>query len=68
MNLNLLGSFQTTCMKLTYSTGEFLAIELQETMAGLVGIDDASLIEILMSRSNQELAAARDFYQNGIVV
>ena len=55
-------------MKLTYSTGEFLAIELQETMAGLVGIDDASLIEILMSRSNQELAAARDFYQNGIVV
>jgi hypothetical protein len=52
-------------VKLIYSTGEFLAIELQETMAGLVGIDDASLIEILMSRSNQELAFARDFYQNG---
>lgn len=66
MKRNLVGSFQNICVKLTYAMSEYLALELQITLSGLIGgIDDASLIEILMSRSNQELAEIRDFYLQG---
>ena len=66
MKRNLVGSFQNICVKLTYAMTEYLAMELQITLSGLIGgIDDASLIEIVMSRSNQELAEIRNFYQQG---
>ena len=57
----LSGVFQTTCLMLSYATHEFLAIELHDAMAG-TGCDEASMTEILMSRTNQEMADTRDFY------
>ena len=57
----LSGSFLTLMIMLTYATNEFLAIELHDTMAG-AGTDEESLTEILMSRTNQELAETRNFY------
>ncbi len=46
---------------LTHGMIKFLSIELHETMA-LFGTDEASLTEIIMSRSNQELADIRDYF------
>ena len=40
---------------------KFLSIELHETMA-LPGTDEASLTEVMISRSNQELAEIRNFF------
>ena len=57
----LSGAFRTLMIMLTYATHEFLAIELHDTMAG-AGTDEESLTEILMSRSNEELAETRNFY------
>jgi hypothetical protein len=46
---------------LTHSMVKFLSIELYETMARS-GTDETSLTEIVMSRSNAELAEVRSFY------
>lgn len=46
---------------LTHNTIKFLSIELHETMAR-PGTDEASLTEILMSRSNQELKDIEYFF------
>ena len=46
---------------LTHFTIKFLSIELHETMAR-AGTDEVSLTEIVMSRSNQELAEVRHFF------
>lgn len=43
---------------LTHDTAKFLSIELHETMARS-GTDEVSLTEIVMSRTNQELADVR---------
>ena len=62
----LSGVFQTTCVMLSYATHEFLAIELHDAMAG-IGCDQASMTEILMSRSNQEMENTRDFYATSMI-
>ena len=61
MKSELSGAFLSLMIMLTYATHEFLAIELHDTMAG-AGTDEESLTEMLMSRSNQELADTRNFY------
>ena len=48
---------------LTHSMVKFLSLELYETMSRL-GTDETSLTEIVMSRTNQELADVRSFYVN----
>ncbi|XP_046632360.1 annexin A4-like [Daphnia pulicaria] len=58
---DLSGSFQTLAIMLTHSMVKFLSIELYETMARS-GTDETSLTEIVMSRSNAELAEVRSFY------
>ena len=59
----LSGSILTTCEMLTYATGEFLAVQMHEAMAG-IGCDEAAMTEILMSRTNQEIEDTRNFYSN----
>jgi annexin A7/11 len=46
---------------LIHSMAKFLSIELYETMSRS-GTDETSLTEIVMSRTNQELADVRSFY------
>ena len=48
---------------LTAPTHEFLARELQYSMVENKSPDTKALTELLMSRSNQELADAREFYE-----
>lgn len=48
---------------LTAPTNEFLARELQYSLAASKSPDTKALTELLMSRSNQELEDARDFYE-----
>lgn len=49
---------------LTAPTNEFLARELQYSMtANNKGPDTKAITEMLMSRSNQELADTREFYE-----
>nr|CAH0104947.1 unnamed protein product [Daphnia galeata] len=63
LKFELGGSFQTLSIMLTHSMAKFLSIELHETMSGL-GTDERALTEIVMSRTNQELADVRSFYVN----
>ncbi len=58
---DLAGTFQTLSIMLIHSMAKFLCLELYETMSRL-GTDEASLTEIVMSRTNQELADVRSFY------
>ena len=55
------GSFETLAVMLAHGMTKFLSIELHETMARS-GTDETSLTEIVMSRTNQELADVRSFY------
>ena len=48
---------------LTYPTHEFIARELEYSLTSNKGPDTKALTELLMSRSNQELADARAFYE-----
>ena len=61
--MHLTGQFQNLSVMLTAPTHEFLARELQYSMAANKGPDTKALTELLMSRSNQELADAREFYE-----
>nr|CAH0112028.1 unnamed protein product [Daphnia galeata] len=63
LKFDLAGSFQTLSIMLTHSMTKFLSIELHETMSGL-GTAQRALTEIVMSRTNQELADVRSFYVN----
>jgi annexin A7/11 len=58
---DLNGSFQTLAVMLTHGMAKFLSIELHETMSRS-GTDETSLTEIVMSRSNAELAEVRNFF------
>lgn len=58
---DLNGSFQTLAVMLTHGMAKFLSIELHETMSRS-GTDEPSLTEIVMSRTNQELAEVRNFF------
>jgi annexin A7/11 len=58
---DLNGSFQTLAVMLTHGMAKFLSIELHETMSRS-GTDETSLTEIVMSRTNQELAEVRNFF------
>lgn len=59
----LTGQFQELSIMLTYPTHEFLARELEYSLNANKGPDTKALTELLMSRSNQELADTRDFYE-----
>lgn len=58
---DLNGSFETLAVMLTHGMAKFLSIELHETMSRS-GTDETSLTEIVMSRTNQELAEVNSFY------
>jgi annexin A7/11 len=58
---DLTGTFQTLSIMLIHSMAKFLSLELYETMSRS-GTDETSLTEIVMSRTNQELADVRSFY------
>ena len=59
----LTGQFQELSVMLTYPTHEFIARELEYSLTSNKGPDTKALTELLMSRSNQELADARAFYE-----
>lgn len=61
MKSELNGDFQVLAVMLTHDKSTFLSIELHETMAG-AGTDEPALTEVLMSRTNQELADLRTTY------
>lgn len=50
------GSFQAIAVTLTYSMSEMLAIELFESLTQ-AGTDEDSVVEVLLSRTNDELNA-----------
>lgn len=57
------GNFKILSVMLTHSMIKFLSIELHETMEA-PGTDEPSLTEVMISRSNQELADIQTFFNS----
>ncbi|XP_045032148.1 annexin A4 [Daphnia magna] len=57
------GNFKILSVMLTHSMIKFLSIELHETMDA-PGTDEPSLTEVMISRSNQELADIQTFFNS----
>ena len=58
---DLSGLFRDLMVSLIYSMDDFIAIELRKTLA-IVGTDEASLMEVLISQSNAQIAAIKASY------
>jgi len=58
---DLSGLFRDLMVSLIYSMDDFLAIGLHKTLA-IVGTDEASLMEVLISQSNAQIAAIKASY------
>ena len=60
---DLSGTFETLSVMLTHDVIKFLTIELHETMAR-PGTDEASLTEVMISRSNREIIDIGTFFSS----
>lgn len=62
MQKELGGKFEDVILGLMLSPGDYLAKELQRAIAGL-GTDEDALVEILCTRSNQEIKDITEAYE-----
>lgn len=59
----LSGPFKDLTVSLTYPMNRFLAIDLHDSLGQTLG-DDASVTEVLLSRTNAELESIKNDYTN----
>ena len=58
----LSGDFEKTVLALMMTPGEYLASEVKRAIKGL-GTDEAVLVEVLCTRTNEEMTALKEAYK-----